>query len=73
VFNKKELELLVDLSLDFWLTTGRYAEKLFARKMEMKHAMFCNSGLQHTLLSQQCRISYQLSSIYVYMKELWSR
>ena len=45
VFDKHELELLVDSSLDFWLTTGRYAEqfeKSFAKVMEMKHAMLCN-------------------------------
>jgi len=36
VFDNHELELLVDSSLDFWLTTGRYAEKFeksFAKKM----------------------------------------
>ena len=27
VFDQNELKLLVDSSLDFWLTTGRYAEK----------------------------------------------
>ena len=54
VFDNKELELLVDSSLDFWLTTGRYAEKfekVFAKKMEMKHAMLCNSGSSANLLA----------------------
>ena len=27
VFDEKEIAALVDASLDFWLTTGRYAEK----------------------------------------------
>ena len=27
VYNEKELVFLVDASLDFWLTTGRYARK----------------------------------------------
>ena len=47
VFDSNELELLVHSSLDFWLTTGHYTEKFekaFAKKMEMKHAMLCNSG-----------------------------
>ena len=36
VFDEQELRLLVDSSLDFWLTTGRYAEvfeKKFAKFM----------------------------------------
>jgi len=27
VFDRSELQLLVDSSLDFWLTTGRFAEQ----------------------------------------------
>ncbi|MGO9369668.1 MAG: lipopolysaccharide biosynthesis protein RfbH, partial [Terriglobales bacterium] len=27
VFDEQELQLLVDSSLDFWLTTGRFAEQ----------------------------------------------
>jgi len=36
VFDEEEIQLLVDSSLDFWLTTGRYAEQFereFARFM----------------------------------------
>ena len=45
---------LVDSSLDFWLTTGRYAhefEEEFAKVMGVKHAMLCNSGSSANLLA----------------------
>lgn len=63
VFDNHELELLVDSSLDFWLTTGRYAEKFeksFAKKMEMKHAMLCNSGSSANLLAVTALTSSRL-------------
>jgi CDP-6-deoxy-D-xylo-4-hexulose-3-dehydrase len=54
VFDENELDLLVDSSLDFWLTTGRYAEvfeKRFAKVMGMRHALLCNSGSSANLLA----------------------
>ena len=63
VFDNKELELLVDSSLDFWLTTGRYAEefeKQFAKVMGMKHAMLCNSGSSANLLAVTALTSSRL-------------
>jgi CDP-6-deoxy-D-xylo-4-hexulose-3-dehydrase len=54
VFDEHELDLLVDSSLDFWLTTGRYAEvfeKRFAKVMGMRHALLCNSGSSANLLA----------------------
>lgn len=54
VFDEDELVNLVDSSLDFWLTTGRYAEqfeKAFAKTMGMRHAMLCNSGSSANLLA----------------------
>jgi len=54
VFDEDELVNLVDSSLDFWLTTGRYAEqfeKTFAKTMGMRHAMLCNSGSSANLLA----------------------
>lgn len=54
VFDDEELVNLVDSSLDFWLTTGRYAEvfeKRFAKVMGMRHAMLCNSGSSANLLA----------------------
>ena len=63
VFDSHELELLVDSSLDFWLTTGRYAEqfeKSFAKVMGMKHAMLCNSGSSANLLAVTALTSSRL-------------
>ena len=54
VFDGDELKNLVDSSLDFWLTTGRYAhefEEEFAKVMGVKHAMLCNSGSSANLLA----------------------
>ena len=54
VFDADELTNLVDSSLDFWLTTGRYAhefEEEFAKVMGVKHAMLCNSGSSANLLA----------------------
>jgi CDP-6-deoxy-D-xylo-4-hexulose-3-dehydrase len=54
VFDADELEHLVDASLDFWLTTGRYAERFekdFAKVMGTRHAMLCNSGSSANLLA----------------------
>ncbi len=54
VFDADELTNLVDSSLDFWLTSGRYAhefEEEFAKVMGVKHAMLCNSGSSANLLA----------------------
>jgi CDP-6-deoxy-D-xylo-4-hexulose-3-dehydrase len=54
VFDESELANLVDSSLDFWLTSGRYAhefEEEFAKVMGVKHAMLCNSGSSANLLA----------------------
>jgi CDP-6-deoxy-D-xylo-4-hexulose-3-dehydrase len=54
VFDAEELRNIVDASLDFWLTTGRYAEvfeKRFAKVMGVRHAMLCNSGSSANLLA----------------------
>lgn len=63
VFDDNELKLLVDSSLDFWLTTGRYAEKFeksFSKVMGMKHAMLCNSGSSANLLAVSALTSFRL-------------
>jgi len=63
VFDDKELVNLVDASLDFWLTTGRYA-KQFEEKlsgfMGMKHAILCNSGSSANLLALSALTSEKL-------------
>jgi CDP-6-deoxy-D-xylo-4-hexulose-3-dehydrase len=54
VFDAKELELLVDSSLDFWLTTGRYAERFereFAAFLGVKYCSLVNSGSSANLLA----------------------
>ena len=54
VFDKKELEYLVDSSLDFWLTAGKYSEK-FERKLAQFLGVKCtylvNSGSSANLLA----------------------
>src|SRR3989442_1058406 len=47
VFDDDDIVHLVDSSLDFWLTTGRYAaqfEREFAQFWGSRHAMLVNSG-----------------------------
>jgi CDP-4-dehydro-6-deoxyglucose reductase, E1 len=54
VFDAKDLQSLVDASLDFWLTTGRFArifEERFAAFMEQKHCLLVNSGSSANLLA----------------------
>lgn len=54
VFDAGELQSLVDSSLDFWLTTGRFAaqfERDFARFFELRHAILVNSGSSANLLA----------------------
>ena len=54
VFDESELVNLVDASLDFWLTTGRYAaefEHRFAEWIGAKHCLLVNSGSSANLLA----------------------
>ena len=54
VYDSKELVNLVDSSLDFWLTTGRYAEKFergLAKFLGIKHCLLVNSGSSANLLA----------------------
>lgn len=54
VFDEKELELLVESSLDFWLTTGRFAgefEREFAKFAGVREAVLVNSGSSANLLA----------------------
>lgn len=60
VFDAVEVQHLVDASLDFWLTTGRFAaqfEKEFARFFNMRHAVLTNSGSSANLLALTCLTS----------------
>jgi len=54
VFAAEDMRYLVDSSLDFWLTTGRYAEQFereMARFMGIRTVMLCNSGSSANLLA----------------------
>jgi len=54
VFDELELELLVDSSLDFWLTTGRFAEQFereLAKVAGVREAVLVNSGSSANLLA----------------------
>ncbi len=54
VFDASEMTHLVDSSLDFWLTTGRFAaefEERFANVMGVPRALLCNSGSSANLLA----------------------
>jgi CDP-4-dehydro-6-deoxyglucose reductase, E1 len=62
-FDSEELLNLVDSSLDFWLTTGRYAHRFeleFARFMGVRHAILCNSGSSANLLALSALTSPKL-------------
>jgi len=63
VFDDQELVHLVDASLDFWLTTGRYAaefEQRFAEWMGVKHCLLVNSGSSANLLALSALTSPKL-------------
>ena len=54
VFDENELVNLIDSSLDFWLTAGRYAndfEYEFAQFMEVEHCLLVNSGSSANLVA----------------------
>src|SRR5574338_282980 len=63
VFDATELQFLVDASLDFWLTTGRFAdqfEREFARFVGLREAILVNSGSSANLLAISALTSEKL-------------
>jgi CDP-4-dehydro-6-deoxyglucose reductase, E1 len=63
VFDATELQYLVDSSLDFWLTTGRFAsefERKLADWMGVKHCLLVNSGSSANLVALTALTSPQL-------------
>jgi CDP-4-dehydro-6-deoxyglucose reductase, E1 len=63
VFDDEDMVHLIDSSLDFWLTTGRYAdqfEREFARKFGVRHALLVNSGSSANLVALSCLTSPKL-------------
>lgn len=54
VYDSKEMTNLVDSSLEFWLTSGRYTNKFereFAEYLGVKYCSFVNSGSSANLLA----------------------
>lgn len=54
VYDEKELINLVDSALDFWLTSGRFANEFeteFAKFLGVKHCLLTNSGSSANLLA----------------------
>ncbi len=63
VYDEKEMISLVDASLDFWLTTGRYAaqfEKELAAYIGVKYCLLTNSGSSANLLAVSALTSPKL-------------
>lgn len=64
VYDAQEMVHLVDASLEFWLTTGRFAEQFereFAQIMGVRHASLCNSGSSANLLALAALTSPKLA------------
>lgn len=62
-FDEDDVCTLVDSALDFWLTTGRFAEqfeKQFACFLGLGHAVLCNSGSSANLLALSALTSPRL-------------
>ncbi len=63
IYDERELINLVDASLDFWLTAGRYArqfEKELAKFLGVTHCLLTNSGSSANLLAITALTSYLL-------------
>lgn len=63
VYDDKEIKNLVDASLEFWLTSGRYAqefEKKFAEFLGVKYCLLTNSGSSANLLAISALTSSKL-------------
>ena len=63
VYGSQELRFLVDASMDFWLTTGRYNsqfEKQLADFLKTRHVLTTNSGSSANLLAVSALTSSRL-------------
>lgn len=63
VFDEAEIANLIDASLDFWLTAGRYAQRFereFAAFLGVRHCALTNSGSSANLLAFMALTSPQL-------------
>ena len=65
VYDEKEMIALVDASLDFWLTAGRYAkqfEEELAKFLGVKYCLLTNSGSSANLLAISALSSSKLGA-----------
>jgi CDP-6-deoxy-D-xylo-4-hexulose-3-dehydrase len=65
VFDEVEMQHLIDSSLDFWLTTGRFADefqKEFSKFMGVRNTILVNSGSSANLVALSCLTSPQLGN-----------
>jgi CDP-6-deoxy-D-xylo-4-hexulose-3-dehydrase len=65
VFDGAEMRLLVDSALDFWLTTGRFADRFeheFARWLGIRECVLVNSGSSANLLAVSALTSPKLGA-----------
>ena len=63
IYDHEEMVNLVDSSLDFWLTSGRYTEEFereFAKYLQVKFAYLVNSGSSANLLAFNALTSHLL-------------
>lgn len=63
VFDEDEILHLVDASLDFWLTTGRFADRLereLARYLGVRHSFLVNSGSSANLVALSALTSHKM-------------
>jgi CDP-6-deoxy-D-xylo-4-hexulose-3-dehydrase len=63
VFDDAALRLVVDVSLDFWLAAGRFAEQFerrFAKTVEVRHSLLVNSGSSANLVAMTALTSEKL-------------
>jgi len=65
-FDAADIQSLVDSALDFWLTTGRFADQFEAEFSEffgMRHTVLVNSGSSANLLAISCLTSPKLGQL----------
>ena len=63
VYDGEDMATVMEAVLDFWLTTGRFAqafEKSFSEFLSVRHTILCNSGSSANLLALACLTSPKL-------------
>ncbi|MEC9293640.1 MAG: lipopolysaccharide biosynthesis protein RfbH [Chloroflexota bacterium] len=69
VFDDDEILHLIDASLDFWLTTGRYAARLereLAKFVGVRHSFLVNSGSSANLVALSALTSHKMGDRQLY-------